>query len=174
MRVPLHPDPRGFFFSLLTIFLFFPIGDSSWADTEPDEQVEAIVWPMRIRNLSPFSVTSLGFIPSHSVNLPKGSWAMEVHLSQSNTFIMSDNVLDYLDMRNSRTPLTEEEVEIFLEKCEGDPFYYDGELGLFSYGIHYGLTLLPYAVPAAIVVSLVIAYTAMKIYGNTGWDRITT
>jgi ABC-2 type transport system permease protein len=40
-------------------------------------------------------------------------------------------------------------------------------------GIHFGLTLIPYAVPIAIVFSLAIAYTAMKIYGSTSWDRIT-
>lgn len=39
-------------------------------------------------------------------------------------------------------------------------------------GVHYGLTLLPGGVPAAIVVSLFLAYVGMKSYGNTDWSLI--
>lgn len=39
-------------------------------------------------------------------------------------------------------------------------------------GIHYGLTLLPYAIPAAIILALGIAYMAMKLYGQTTWKMI--
>ncbi len=39
-------------------------------------------------------------------------------------------------------------------------------------GIHFGLTMLPGAVPAAIVVSLAIAYLGMKSYGNMTWETI--
>ncbi len=39
-------------------------------------------------------------------------------------------------------------------------------------GIHYGLTLLPYAIPAAIVIAVGIAYLGMKLYGQTTWKMI--
>lgn len=39
-------------------------------------------------------------------------------------------------------------------------------------GIHYGLTLLPYAIPAAIVIAMGIAYLGMKLYGQTTWKMI--
>lgn len=39
--------------------------------------------------------------------------------------------------------------------------------------VHYGLTLLPYAIPAALVITLGIAYLAMKLYGKTTWKTIT-
>jgi len=39
-------------------------------------------------------------------------------------------------------------------------------------GIHYGLTLLPGAVPAAIIASLFLAYIGMKFYGNITWEAI--
>jgi len=38
--------------------------------------------------------------------------------------------------------------------------------------VHYGLTLLPYAIPAALVIALGIAYLAMKLYGKTTWKMI--
>jgi len=39
-------------------------------------------------------------------------------------------------------------------------------------GIHYGLTLIPYAVPVALVIVLGIVFAAMKLYGadNLGHD----
>ena len=40
-------------------------------------------------------------------------------------------------------------------------------------GIHYGLTLLPYAIPIAIVLALGIAYLGMKLYGQTTWEMIS-
>lgn len=40
-------------------------------------------------------------------------------------------------------------------------------------GVHYGLTLLPYAIPAAIVIAVGIAYLGMKLYGQTTWKMIS-
>jgi len=40
-------------------------------------------------------------------------------------------------------------------------------------GIHYGLTLLPYAIPIAIPLSLGTAYLAMKLLGQTTWEMIS-
>ncbi len=40
-------------------------------------------------------------------------------------------------------------------------------------GIHYGLTLLPYAIPTAIVLAVGIAYFGMKLYGQTTWKMIS-
>jgi ABC-2 type transport system permease protein len=39
-------------------------------------------------------------------------------------------------------------------------------------GLHYGLTLLPGAVPAAIIVSIILASIGMKVYGNITWKAI--
>jgi hypothetical protein len=39
--------------------------------------------------------------------------------------------------------------------------------------IHWGLTFLPYGVPAGIAASLIISLTALKIYGNTSWAKVS-
>ena len=39
-------------------------------------------------------------------------------------------------------------------------------------GLHYGLTLIPYAVPVALIFSAGIAFLAMKLYGQTTWKMI--
>jgi hypothetical protein len=38
--------------------------------------------------------------------------------------------------------------------------------------IHWGLTFLPYGVPAGIAISLILSISAMKIYGKTSWATI--
>ncbi|MCJ7579273.1 MAG: hypothetical protein MUP98_01925 [Candidatus Aminicenantes bacterium] len=39
-------------------------------------------------------------------------------------------------------------------------------------GIHYGLTLLPYAIPIAIIIALGLAYLMLKLFGQTTWKMI--
>ena len=40
-------------------------------------------------------------------------------------------------------------------------------------GIHYALTLLPYAIPIAIVLAVGIAYMGLKLFGQTTWEMIS-
>ena len=72
--------------------------------------------------------------------IPKGSWAFEVHASHANTFIMSDNVEEYLMQREGRDRLSTEDVGHLLSEVEGDAFYFDGEISAFFLGAHYGVT----------------------------------
>ena len=48
-------------------------------------------------------------------------------------------------------------------------FLFPASLG----GLHYGLTLLPYGIPIAIVLAIGISYLGMKLFGQTTWKMIS-
>ena len=95
------------------------------------------IGPLRIRDLTPFGILRLDFLPAHAVTARPGTWAFEVNLSYQNTYVLSDSAVDYLRTvgGGSRVHVGPEHVPGML--AAGDEVYYvDGELGLFDLTLH--------------------------------------
>src|SRR5438093_7072664 len=73
-----------------------------------------LLGPLRIRDMTPFNILRLDMLPAHAVAAGPGSWAIEADLSYTNTFVMSENVRNYLEQRASRQPLTQADVNAIL------------------------------------------------------------
>src|SRR5882672_3279580 len=98
-----------------------------------------LLGPLRIRDMTPFNLLRLDMLPAHAVAAGRGSWAIEADLSYTNTFVMSDNVRQYLEARGTRRPLTQTDANAILALGE-DAYYVDGEIGLLDLTFHYGVT----------------------------------
>jgi hypothetical protein len=66
----------------------------------------ALLGPLRLRDLTPFSLQRLDFLPAGAAARYPDKWAIEANLSYTNTFIMSEQVGEYLETRGDRAPLT--------------------------------------------------------------------
>src|SRR6266581_5588379 len=97
-----------------------------------------LLGPLRIRDMTPFNILRLDMLPAHAVAAGAGSWAIEADLSYTNTFVMSENVKNYLEQRNTRRPLTQADVDAILGLGE-DAYYVDGEFGLLDLTFHYAI-----------------------------------
>src|SRR5688500_11691066 len=85
---------------------------------------------LRGRDLSPFGLLRLDMLPAHTADAEAGTWTFEVQYAYQNTFVLSDNVRDYLQQRNiGREPLRPEDAAAILS-LPGDAYYVDGEIGL--------------------------------------------
>lgn len=104
-----------------------------------DEGEAELLGPLRIRDMTPFDLLRLDMLPAHAVAAGPGSWAVEAHLSYTNTFVMSENVRSYLERRQTSDPLTQADVDAILGLGE-DAYYVDGEFGLLDLTLHYGIT----------------------------------
>jgi hypothetical protein len=93
---------------------------------------------LRIRDLTPFGILRLDFLPAHAVQAQKGTWGLELNLSYQNTYVLSDNVAEYLRMRGGgeRVEMQQADVDAILATGE-DAYLVDGELGLFDLTGHY-------------------------------------
>ncbi|HPR64822.1 MAG TPA: DUF3187 family protein [Thermoanaerobaculia bacterium] len=129
-----HAKAHDIFCLILTILAFFTPFLPGQDGSEYRDPV-----PMRIRDMMPFSILSMAFMPSPGPLPPKGDWGFEIHLSHANTFIMSKNVKEYLGERNDRQRLTQNDIAAIRTEGEGDIFYFDGEMGLLTVSAHYGL-----------------------------------
>ncbi len=96
--------------------------------------------PLRIRDMTPPAILRVGFMPSSASLIGKGRWGFESHYSLANIFLMSDSVERYLKDREVPTPLSPEDFQGILDRASGDVFYFDGEIGLLTLGVHFGLT----------------------------------
>ena len=96
--------------------------------------------PFRIRDLTLPNALVLGLIPVPPETVGRGSWAVELIYSHSNTFQVSDGVEEYLRRRDRREPLSPADVVAILSEFGDDVFYIDGEFGLANFSAHYGLT----------------------------------
>lgn len=85
---------------------------------------------LRGRDMSPFGLLRLDMLPAHTADAEAGTWTFELQYAYQNTYVLSDNVRDYLQQRNlGRVPLrTEDAAEILA--LPGDAYYIDGEVGL--------------------------------------------
>lgn len=97
-----------------------------------------LLGPLRIRDMTPFNVLRLDMLPAHAVEAGPRSWAIEADLSYTNTFVMSENVRNYLEQRDSRRPLTRADVSAILG-LGPDAYYVDGEFGLVDLTFHYAI-----------------------------------
>lgn len=94
------------------------------------EQQWSHVGLLRARDLSAFGLLRLDMLPAHTADAKKDTWTFEVQYAYQNTFILSDNVRDYLEARNiGRQPLRPEDARAILD-LPGEAYYIDGEVGL--------------------------------------------
>lgn len=100
---------------------------------------EEFYGPLRIRDMGPFQMLRLNMLPDHAVAPAPGRYAVEMHLSQSNTFAADEDVLDYLQARGRRGELSVDDVRNLRELSE-DAFLFDGALGYFQFTGHYGFS----------------------------------
>jgi hypothetical protein len=92
---------------------------------------------VRVRDLTPFGITRLDMLPPHSVASTPGTWAIETNFSYQNTFVLSDNVAEYLRQRGGgRVDVTQDDIRTLLDSGE-DVYLIDGELGLADLTLHY-------------------------------------
>jgi hypothetical protein len=91
---------------------------------------------LRARDLTPFGLFRLDMLPAHTVDARQDSWAFEVQTAYQNTFVLSDNVRDYLEARNiGRRALRPEDAAAILS-MPNDAYYVDGEVGLIDLVLH--------------------------------------
>lgn len=84
---------------------------------------------LRGRDLTPFGLLRLDMLPAHTADAEAGTWTFEIQYAYQNTFVLSDNVRDYLEQRNiGRRPLRPEDAAAILS-LPGDAYYVDGEVG---------------------------------------------
>lgn len=85
---------------------------------------------LRARDLTPFGLLRLDMLPTHTADAEAGTWTFEIQYAYQNTFILSENVRDYLETRDiGRQPLRPEDVTQIMSFSE-DAYYIDGEVGL--------------------------------------------
>lgn len=108
------------------------------AATPAQGQTE-LMGPLRIRDMTPFSLLRLDMLPAHAVAGGPGSWAIEAELTHTNTFVMSGNVRTYLEHHGGRRALTQRDADA-IQGLGEDAYYVDGEIGLLDLTFHYAPT----------------------------------
>lgn len=94
------------------------------------EQQWSHVGLLRARDLTPFGLLRLDMLPAHTADAAAGEWTLEVQYAYQNTFVLSDNVRDYLETRDvGRLPLRQEDAAAIMA-LPGEAYYIDGEVGL--------------------------------------------
>lgn len=103
----------------------------------PGEKTDegGLLGPLRLRDLTPFALQRLDFLPTAAAARYPESWAFEANLSYTNTFIMSGNVAEYLENRGSRAALTPEDFAALAALPE-DAFYFDGAVTVLNLTAH--------------------------------------
>jgi Protein of unknown function (DUF3187) len=105
-----------------------PASKAAIQSSRPDEWSHTGL--LRGRDLTPFGLLRLDMLPAHTADAKAGTWTFEVQYAYQNTFVMSDNVRDYLEHRNAgRIPLRPQDAQAILS-FPGDAYYIDGEVGL--------------------------------------------
>lgn len=127
---------RNLFRQVCLCMLLF--GFFSAAGSAQDRESWSHIGLLRVRDLTPFGILRLDFLPAHAVTAKPGTWALEANLSYQNTFVLSENVADYLREKGggSRVRLTQQDVDALFAK--GDELYFvDLEFGLVDLTAHY-------------------------------------
>lgn len=100
---------------------------------------EEFYGPLRIRDMGPFQLLRLNMLPDHALAPAAGRFAIEMHLSQSNTFAMDGDVMDYLKARGHRGELSASDVD-GIRALSDNAFLFDGEIGYFNMTAHLGFS----------------------------------
>jgi hypothetical protein len=101
-----------------------------------------LLGPLQTRNLSPFSLLRMDFIPPPAAVSQQPGWILDARITHANTFVRSGNVDAYLQARNARDPLTPADVQALLA-MPGDVLYFDGAVtsldltARYSHGEHW-------------------------------------
>lgn len=99
-------------------------------ETATVDQQWSHVGLLRARDLTPFGLLRLDMLPAHTADGEAGTWTFELQYAYQNTFVLSDNVREYLEGRNiGRKALRPEDAAAILA-LPGDAYYVDGEVGL--------------------------------------------
>jgi len=120
-------------------FLIFTIT----AEAKPSNlQSESLGAPFRIRDYAFPGFLMLGFAPTPAAPLGRGHSAYESHYSVVNDFQLSSEVADYLEQTHgsNRRPLNETDIAFVLGLPKGQRFYVDGEITVWEFAAHWGLT----------------------------------
>lgn len=115
-------------FTLLIGLLALPANAQPWSHTGL----------LRVRDLTPFGILRLDFLPAHAVTARPGTWAVEVNVSYQNTYVMSENVADYLREKGGggRVSLTEKDADALIARGE-ESYFVDLEMALLDLTAHY-------------------------------------
>jgi hypothetical protein len=116
----------------------YALGLSAWARgivvlllIMPGSVMSAKKWPLlgplQTRNLSPFSLLRMDFMPPPNAAGQQRGWGVDARLTHANTFVKSGNVEAYLNARQTRGALAEEDVRALFAR-EGDVLYFDGTI----------------------------------------------
>lgn len=101
-------------------------------------QAQDFYGPLRIRDMGPVGFTRLHVVPDHAVQPYAGAFALELHLAHSNTFATGGEVLNFLEERGGRAPLSSQDVaDIFARP--GNAYLFDAALSVYQLTAHYGL-----------------------------------
>ena len=113
---------------VVCVWLLAPLGAGA-----ADEPEWMHIGPLRIRDLTPFGIQRLDFLPATALPQRPRSWSLEANLSYQNTFVLSENVAEYLEAKGAgqRVAFTPEDAQYFFEGDE-EAYLIDGELGLFD------------------------------------------
>lgn len=88
---------------------------------------------LRARDLTPFGLQRLDMRPADMSDRPIGRWTAELQAAYQNTFVMSDDVHDYLQDRDQgRLPLRPEDARALL-MAPHDSYYVDVEVGVLDF-----------------------------------------
>ncbi len=103
------------------------------AESDAAEPEWLHIGPLRIRDLTPFGIQRLDFLPATALPQAPHTWSLEANLSYQNTFVLSENVAEYLEAKGGgqRVAFTPEDARHFFEGDE-EAYLIDGELGLFD------------------------------------------
>ena len=124
------------------LFFFFLLGseivvaEDATQPTPPEYRKYGL---LRERDLSPFGFLRLDMRPAHAVWAPPGSWGVEVLLSYQNSWVMSQNVEEYLKSLPGRRTLGTAEADA-IRALPGEAYLLDLELGLVEVTLHRRLT----------------------------------
>jgi Protein of unknown function (DUF3187) len=92
---------------------------------------------LRIRDMTPWGLTRLDFLPAHAFRSTPGTFAVELNMSYQNTWAQSGNVADFLDARGKkRAELSAADISAIFA-LGGDAYLVDGEYGLLDLTLHY-------------------------------------
>lgn len=135
---------------------------------------------IRTRDMTPFGLPRLDFLPAHATASPAGSFGAELTLTYQNTWALSNNVENYLQSRGTgRSALTSTDVDAILA-LPGDAYLVDGEYGLADLTLQYQVSrrwgvyaTLPYFFfDGGFVDSAIEGFHDAFGFGDAGRDRV--